>query len=215
MDWPIIELRSSLGKDWIVFANGGNGRGVDVGDEQLLVLAGPGKFMAVRADDAAQAAVGEVFFFAAEAGAGDVNLAFVGPRRHHRAGDETEGLHQGRGHRDEMRAGQRKRLHRLGELHIVADQDAEVQVVQLCGDQGVARRKQFFFLAAVKMRLAVVGKQPAVAIDEQGRVVNRIPVPLRVAVKKGDSRRAGNGGRLWEDGPATGSASLNTAAPIL
>ena len=58
--------------------------------------------------------------------------------------------------------------------------------------QGVAGGEKPLFLAAVEVGLTVVGKRRAVAADEQGRVVNRVPVPLRVAVKKGDSRRASN-----------------------
>jgi|WetSurMetagenome_2_1015567.scaffolds.fasta_scaffold78250_4 hypothetical protein len=62
--------------------------------------------------------------------------------------------------------------------------------------QGVAGGEKPLFLAAVEVGLTVVGKRRAVAADEQGRVVNRIPVPLRVAIEKRDSRLSGDGRSL-------------------
>jgi hypothetical protein len=73
---------------------------MDVGKEQAVIAAGAYPIFAVRADNAAKTAIGEITLLAAAVGIRKENLIFIGPRRHHEPGNYTVRLHDGRGHGD-------------------------------------------------------------------------------------------------------------------
>jgi len=92
--------------------------------------------------------------------------------------DDVKRLNQCRGHGNKLRAGQRQRPHRLRELDIIADQDADFQAIQLRHNQIIPGHEQFLFLGAVKMSLAVVGDSASRGMDQKCGIENPIAFPL-------------------------------------
>ena len=81
------------------------------------------------------------------------------------------------------------------------------------GRLALARGEGVAIEVAEQMGLAVVGEPAAVAVEQQGGVVDpSVRAAFRIAVEQRHAGPPGDLGRRRADGPSTGSASRATAA---
>ena len=83
-----VQLRSSIREVAVGLARGREARKVEIGQDHLLAAAGPGKVDAIRADDAAEAAIAQIALPAAAVGVGEKDLVLERARRDQDARDE-------------------------------------------------------------------------------------------------------------------------------
>ena len=169
-----VQLRSSIREVAVGLARGREARKVEIGQDQLLTAAGPGKVDAIRADHAAQPAIVEVALPATAVGVGEEDLVLERARRDQDARHGLERVHERGRHRHQIGAGKRQQADALGELEVVADQEPEPDAVQLdhLGERRAGAEHAAIQIAE-QMALAVVREAAAVAADQPHGVVDR------------------------------------------
>jgi predicted amidohydrolase YtcJ len=192
---PPVQLRTAVGQV------GRPGRlSGDVRDEQLLVAGGGlGEYLAGRAADHAQPAVGEHAIRATVVGVDDTAAVLAGPRPHQELlhlliPGHVRGRHQhGTGPVDGQVPD------RLRELDVIADEQAHLGIGE--GERRrsrFAREEELFVQVAEEVHLAVPPRDDAVGADERRRVV-RAAIRGALGVPVGDrdlvpARDLGDGG---------------------
>ncbi len=138
----------------------------------------------------------DVALAAAIVGVNHVALILVSPGTNRHLGDKIIRSHIGCWHQNQLGAFQRQTSGVLRKLNVVADQKAQPPTVQLHNRKAVlAGAEHRLVQVAVQVRLAIVAKGLAVAVDQLHRVVNqvvsaqfRIPIKNRNIVTLGNRR---------------------------